>query len=42
MNAQTGKMIGDDLPIDMKKLILTYLAITAILSVIFYLVVLMM
>ncbi len=37
MNAQTGKMIGDDLPIDKKKLLLTYLCITAILIVISYL-----
>lgn len=42
MNAQTGKMIGDDLPIDKKKLLLTYLVTTAILFAIFYLVMVIM
>lgn len=36
MNGQTGKMIGDDLPVDTKKLILTFIGITILLMALFY------
>ena len=39
MNGQTGKMIGDDLPIDKTKMLLTFFLFAAVISVIAYFVI---
>ena len=39
MNGQTGKMIGDDLPIDKTKMLLTFFLLATVISVIAYFVI---
>ena len=41
MNGQTGKMIGDDLPLDKKKAVLTFLALTVLFALIITLILFM-
>ena len=41
MNGQTGKMIGDDLPLDKKKAVLTFLALTVLFALIIALILFM-